>query len=67
MIHTTYYRGARIEVSQVGLEWQARVFLPGTISPHRFVPRASGPKGQETVVDQAKQLVNEVDRDDEIA
>ncbi len=67
MVTITHYLGARIEVSGDGAAWQAKVFLPGTISPHRFVPRASGPKAQEIVLDQAKQLVNEVSRDDEVS
>ena len=67
MITTNHYRGARIDVSRVGADWQARVFLPGTFSAHPFVPRASGPQGQASVLDQAKQLVNEAARDDEVA
>ena len=67
MIITNHYRGARIEVSQTGADWQARVFLPGVFSAHPFTPRASGPRGQALVLDQAKQLVNEVARNDEIA
>jgi len=66
MIITDHYCGARIEISQVGAEWQARVFLPGRFSAHAFVPHASGPHGQASVLDQARQLVNEVARDDEV-
>jgi hypothetical protein len=62
----TQYRGARIEVSQAGAEWQARVTLAGTVSSHPFMARARGPLGEAAVLDQARQLVNEVDRDDEI-
>ena len=67
MIVTHQYRGARIEVSQVGADWQAKVFLPNTFQAHPFVPQASGPQGQAAVLGQAKQLVNEVGRDDEVA
>ncbi len=67
MITTTHYRGARIDIIQVGAAWQAKITLPGTISPHSFVPSATGPHAQATVLDQARQLVNEVARDDEVA
>ncbi len=50
----------------MGAEWQARVTLPGTVAPHPFIARARGAQGEATVLDQAKQLVNEIDRDDEI-
>jgi len=67
MITTHHYCGARIEVSRIGADWQARVFLPGTFSAHPFMPRASGPQGEASVLERAKQLVNEVARDDEVA
>ncbi len=67
MITTHHYCGARIEVMQAGAAWQAKVYLPGTRSAHPFVPHASGPQGEALVLDQAKQLVNEVGRDDEVA
>jgi len=66
MITTHHYLGARIEISQVGDDWQAKVFLPGRFSAHPFVPHVSGPQGQASVLDRAKQLVNEVARDDEV-
>ncbi len=62
-----HYKGARIEVSRTTDGWQAKVFLPGTSFAHDFTPTARGPDGEASVLDQAKQLVNEVDRDDEIA
>ena len=61
------YKGARIEVSPAGAGWQAKVFLAGTSFAHPFVPMATGTNAQAVVLDKAKQLVNEVDRDDEIA
>jgi len=67
MITIHHYCGARIEVSQAGADWKATVFLPGTFSGHPFVPHASGPNAQASVLDQARQLVNEVARDDEVA
>ncbi len=67
MYKSVQYNGARIDISQTGSVWQARVILAGTRSAHDFVPTASGPDGYATVLQQAKQLVDEVTRGDEIA
>ncbi len=67
MITTHHYCGARIEITQIGPDWQAKVLLPNTFSAHPFVLHARGPQGQASVLDQAKQLVNEVARNDEVA